>query len=98
MATNNGNGFQITKKRAEIVKAMRALQAVGAKRARNSDDIASKAGLVSQDVKHYCYKDGELVQLGYVGICRPQEMPEEYRDGKLGYYLTAKGVKAKIEA
>lgn len=80
--------FKWTPKRVALVKALKVLGATNARGAETCDKIAAKAKLTEQDVKHYAYKDNDLVANGFVAIT---EIEGETR---LGYYATAKGVKA----
>jgi hypothetical protein len=79
-----------TGKRAAIVRAMIQMKAVNAANARNAADIAAKAKVEPQDVKHYLYKDGEMAVHGFVAITKMEGST------LLHYYLTAKGAKAKL--
>jgi len=88
-AKREPRGFRWTEKRVAIVKAMRALSATDATGGRTAEVIAAKAKLTPQDVKHYNWKDGDLVGEGYVKIAQ-LEPPT------LVYYLTAKGQKADL--
>src|SRR5262249_51901788 len=64
-SANNGKlsggeeGF--TGKRAAIIRAMKALKAVGELNGKGAEEIAAKAGLTPGDVKHYLYKENDLV-------------------------------------
>jgi hypothetical protein len=86
--------FKWSPKRVAIVKAMRELGATKATLAKLAEEIAAKAGegIRDQDVKHYCYKDNDLVTNGYVAV---SFVPDSGR--RIAYYLTPKGVKAKID-
>ena len=80
--------FRWTDKRIAIIKAMRKINAIGATNGRPAAYIAERAkaeGISEQDIKHYCYKDNDLVTAGYV---KSTEL-EESRS--LCYYLTPKG-------
>jgi hypothetical protein len=85
--------FRWTEKRVLIVKALRALKANGELNARNGEDVLAKAGeeITLQDVKHYLYKDNDLVTNGFTGCIKGLEGVKG-----VGYYLTEKGMKADL--
>lgn len=72
--------------RLPLMKSLYKLKALGETDAVDADKIADKSGITKEKVKHYFYKDGDLVQNGYVGIAQGNGR-------SLGYYLTPKGVK-----
>lgn len=72
--------------RMPLMKSLYKLKALGETDAVDADKIADKSGITKEKVKHYFYKDGDLVQNGYVGIAQGNGR-------SLGYYLTPKGVK-----
>ncbi len=92
-APRGPRGFRWTEKRVAIVKAMKALRAFDGTTSKPAAKIAEKSGLTEQDVKHYCYKENDLVKEGFVKIADVEGQPV------YGYYLSAKGqsAEAKVE-
>lgn len=85
--------FRWTDKRVAIVKALRALKANGELNARTSLEIQAQAGeeISLNDVKHYLYKDNDLVTEGYTGCVKGLEGLKG-----IGYFLTEKGRAVKL--
>jgi len=71
--------------RTPLLKALYKLKALGETDAVDADKVAEKAGMAKEKVKHYFYKDGDLVMKGYVGI-------SQGTGRSLEYYLTSSGV------
>lgn len=72
--------------RGIVLKAMKAMKAVNELSARSAAEIAEKAGLTVQQVKHNCYKDNQMVTEGYSGIAQLEG------SRCIAYYLTKKGL------
>lgn len=71
--------------RTPLLKALYKLKALGETDAVDADKVAEKAGMTKEKVKHYFYKDGDLVMKGFVGI-------SQGTGRSLEYYLTSSGV------
>lgn len=82
------NEIRWTEIRVKVLNAMKALKATSATNGATSAEIAAKVKCEAHTIKHYCYKDEQLVKFGFVGIAAAVEGPG------LTYYLTAKGQKA----
>src|SRR5262245_23136483 len=83
-----------SEKRIAILKAMKALGAIGPGNGKTADEIAKKAGpkFTKEHVKHVCYKDEPLAKLGYVS---PEKAEGE---SILRYTLTTKGKNVDLKA
>lgn len=80
-----------TAPRVAIVTAMRAIGATSATNAKSAADIAGKAKVGEDAVKHYCYKNQWLATQGLV-------VPVTLEGSRtLAYYLTPAGKSAKME-
>lgn len=78
-------------KRLAILKTLKKMSATSPGSARTAVDIAAKGGGSINDVKHYCYKDEQMVTHGFVAIA------ELEGEASLGYFITAKGMKKLAE-
>ncbi len=79
-------------RRIAIVKALKALKAVSGPDAQTAEKVAEKAGVETQDVKHFCYKRNELCTQGYTSTASLEGTR------LLGYFLTEKGLKLDMKS
>lgn len=83
--------FQWSPKRVALIRALRALGAVGAENGRSKKEVALKSGLPLNEVGHFLYKDNDLCTSGFVRYIKNLE---GVRGG--AYFLTQKGATVKL--